>query len=82
MQSNGLKAHDEEDPNPQSLKTMPLSQARPKSPEFGGHDSLPLTRQDRILITTDWEVASQSSEANTTIETDHYPLAVDSSGGG
>jgi hypothetical protein len=80
MQSNGLKTHDVEDPNFQSFKVMPLPQARSKSPDFNGHDSLPLTRQDRILTTTDWEVDSQSSQANTIIETDN-PLAVESSGG-
>ncbi|KAJ6126431.1 hypothetical protein N7523_002043 [Penicillium sp. IBT 18751x] len=84
MQSNGLKTHDVEDPNPQSFKIKPLSQVRPESPElrFNGRDSLPLTRQDRILITTGWEVDSQSSQANTIIETAHYPTAVDSNGGG
>jgi hypothetical protein len=81
MQSNGLKTYDAEDPGPPRYKNTPLSQSRSKCPEFSGHDSLPLTRQDRIFKTTDWEVDSQSSQANTMIETNHHPWAVNSSRG-
>jgi hypothetical protein len=69
MQSKGPKTHDVEDPRPQSFEIKPLS--------YTSHNNLPLAQQEGVLFTTDWEMDSQLSQANTIIETEHRPWAAD-----
>jgi hypothetical protein len=68
MRSNGLKINDADDTSAWSYK---MSDRKTKTGKSDGavdsNFSLP-TRRDRILITHDWEINSQSSEANIIIE--------------
>ncbi|KAJ5535570.1 hypothetical protein N7513_008756 [Penicillium frequentans] len=84
VRSNGLKIQDVEDQAFRNSKTGPLSQTQPTSPglDFDEHDSLPLARQDRILITKSWEVNSQSSHGDTAPEMDRYRWTGDRDSGG
>lgn len=72
VRSNGLEIHDTEDWATRNSKTSPLSQTRPTPPglKSNEHECLPLTRQDQILVTSSWEVGSQSSHSNTAPGTD------------
>ena len=69
MRSNGLKLYGVEDPTSWSYRMRSQSQGRSKSRDrknkFENHETFPLSmRQDRILVTQDWEVDSQSSQAH------------------
>lgn len=84
MRSNGLKIQDVEDQVYQKHEMSPPSQTRSR---FSGlkideHESVPSTQQDQILITTNFEVDSQPSQANINPERDHHPWAGNSGGGG
>ncbi|KAJ5330519.1 hypothetical protein N7476_000302 [Penicillium atrosanguineum] len=84
MRSNGLKIQDVEDHVYQNYKMSPPSQTGSTFPDqkFDVHESLPLTRQDQIIFTTNWEVDSQSSQANIVSERNHHPWADNSGNGG
>ncbi|OQE31041.1 hypothetical protein PENFLA_c002G04304 [Penicillium flavigenum] len=69
MRSNGLKLYGVEDPTSWSYRMRSQSQGRSKSRDrrnkFEKDETFPLPmRQDRILVTQDWEVDSQSSQAH------------------
>ncbi|KAJ6087398.1 hypothetical protein N7467_006312 [Penicillium canescens] len=74
MRSNGLKLDGVEDSTSWSYKRRSQSQGRSKSRDrkirFESHESFPLPmRRDQILVTQDWEVDSQSSQAHIMSET-------------
>ncbi|KAI2707941.1 hypothetical protein CBS147333_4523 [Penicillium roqueforti] len=77
MRSNGLKLNGVEDPTSWSYKIRSQSQGRSKSRDrkirSESHEIHPLPiRRDQILVTQDWEVDSQSSQAHIVTEFDTH----------
>lgn len=75
MRSNGLKLNGVEDPTSWSYKIRSQSQGRSKSRDrkirSESHELPPLLiRRDQILVTQDWELDSQSSQAHIVTEFD------------
>lgn len=69
MRSNGLKLDGVEDPTSWSYKMRSQSQVQSKSRDhkvkFESHQNFAFpVREDQILVTQDWEVDSQSSQAH------------------
>lgn len=84
VRSNGLKIREVENRVTLDSKTSPQSQTRPtfSSLRFDAQDPVPLTRQNQILITTSWDVESQSSNGGTAPASDRYGWAGESGSGG
>ncbi|KAJ5951270.1 uncharacterized protein N7479_009683 [Penicillium vulpinum] len=79
MRSNGLRLDGVQDPTSSSYKMRSQSQgskSRDRKIKLESHESFPLPmRRDRILVTQDWEVDSQSSQADMIAESQIHPQA-------
>jgi hypothetical protein len=77
MRSNGLRLDGVEHPTSSSYKMHSQSQGRSRSRDtksrFENHETFPLPmRRDQILVTQDWEVNSQSSQADMIVESETH----------
>lgn len=76
MRSNGLKLDGVEEPTSWSyrLRSQSQSKSRDHKVKFESHENFAFPiRQDQILVTQDWEVDSQSSEAHIMREPGTHP---------
>ncbi|KAJ5185791.1 hypothetical protein N7491_006338 [Penicillium cf. griseofulvum] len=77
MRSNGLRLDGVEDPTSSSYKMHSQSQGQSRSRDpkfrFESQETFPLPmRRDQILVTQDWEVNSQSSQADMIVESETH----------